>query len=268
MEEGESLTLHRMLERIDDAIINSLSSTGQLLLLTGQVIRAVFRFRFHRFHFLQYLDEMGFQSLPLISITILFTGMVLAVQTSHELVRFGADIYVSKIVCLSIVRELSPILTALVCAGRVGARITAEIGSMQVSEQIRALRALAIDPIYFLIAPMVIAFIVVLPLLTFIADFLGIFGGYFISVSSLGANSSAYITSTIEALELSDVLMGLFKAVFFGAIISLIGAYKGLKTSGGTTGVGIFTTSSVVTSSLLILVSDFFITKAYILFFE
>lgn len=256
------------IEVIDKSFISLLGSVGNFLNLTLKVFSSILRFKFHAKHLVVYLDEMGTQSIPLISITILFTGMVLAVQTSHELVRFGAQMYVSKIVCLSIVRELSPILTALVCAGRVGARITAELGSMKVSEQIRALRALAIDPINFLVAPYVLAFIIVLPLLTLAADFLGILGGYLISVFSLSANSSAYITSTIEALEMSDVVMGLFKAFFFGAIISLIGSYKGLKTTGGTTGVGIFTTSSVVTSSLLILVSDFFFTKAYILFFE
>jgi len=257
-----------LIHRLDSYLTHLLTSTGSFLFLVGRVISAIVRLRFHYRYVLYYLDEMGTQSLPLISITIIFTGMVLAVQTSHELVRFGAQMYVSNIVCLSIVRELSPILTALVCAGRVGARITAEIGSMRVSEQIRALRALAIDPVSFLVAPMVLAFIIVLPLLTLIADFFGILGGYLISIFSIGANSSAYITSTIEALELSDVFMGLFKAVIFAAIISLIGAFRGLNTQGGTTGVGIYTTSSVVTSSLLILVSDFFITKAYILFFE
>ncbi|MFC1853827.1 MlaE family ABC transporter permease [candidate division CSSED10-310 bacterium] len=254
--------------KIDRSLLSILSATGDFLILSAKVISSIFRVKFHGRHLLQYIDEMGTQSLPLVAITIIFTGMVLAVQTSHELVRFGAQMYVSNIVCLSIVRELSPILTALVCAGRVGARITAELGSMRVSEQIRAMRALAIDPVSFLIAPMVLAFVIVLPLLTLVADFVGILGGYLISVISLGANSSAYITSTIDALELSDVVMGLFKAFFFAAIISLISAYKGRNTTGGTTGVGIYTTSSVVTSSLLILVSDFFFTKAYILFFE
>jgi phospholipid/cholesterol/gamma-HCH transport system permease protein len=263
-----ALSESNLISRVDQAVLGFLTDTGRFLSLTARVFAAIARFRTHRDHAIQYIDQMGTQSLPLISITILFTGMVLAVQTSHELVRFGAQIYVSKIVCLSIVRELSPILTALVCAGRVGARITAELGSMRVSEQIRALRALAIDPIDFLVAPMVLAFVIVLPMLTLTADFLGVLGGYLISVFSLGANSSAYITSTVEALKLSDVVIGLFKSFFFGAIISLIGAFRGLNTTGGTTGVGIYTTSSVVTSSLLILVSDFFFTKAYILFFE
>jgi phospholipid/cholesterol/gamma-HCH transport system permease protein len=218
--------------------------------------------RYHREAVYQ-MDTVGPGSLPIILLTGLFTGMVLALQSSVQLKVFGATIYVGKLVSLSMVRELGPVLSALMVAGRVGSGIAAEIGSMKDTEQIDAMMVEGTDPIMRLVVPRMLACILMLPLLTIVADAIGLFGGYLIGTMQLGIDPTFYWSSSFESLRYKDLVPGLFKPAFFGFIISMVGCHLGLKTHGGTVGVGRSTTESVVYSSILILSSDFFITKFF-----
>jgi phospholipid/cholesterol/gamma-HCH transport system permease protein len=207
------------------------------------------------------MDKIGFGSLPIVLLTGFFTGAVLALQTYRTLQRFGEVGLLGQAVSLSIVRELGPVLTALMVAGRVSSGIASELGSMLVSEQIDAMRALGTDPLRKLVAPRLFATLITLPLLTVLADFFGMLGGYFVSYSTAHLTSEQYWTSVYQALDFSDVTQGLSKPFFFAIVVALVGCYFGLHTSGGTEGVGRATTESMVTASVLILVLDFFITK-------
>ena len=229
------------------------------------------RYGFKRPYYLKLIfdqmEHVGVRSLPIVFLTSLFTGMVLAFQSGYELERFGSKMYVGSLVCITMVRELGPVLTALVVTGRVGAGITAELGSMQVTEQIDAMRALATNPIKKLVATRIIACVVMLPFLTIIADAVGILGGLLVSLTSLNLNYGFYKYTVFYILTSTDITTGLIKPFVFGLILSLIGCYMGLTTSGGTEGVGRSTTMSVVTSSILILFSDFLLTKLFFLIF-
>ena len=211
------------------------------------------------------VDEMGVKSISIASITALFTGMVLALQSAVGLTRFGAKLYVGAIVSMSVVRELGPGLTALVLAGRVGAGITAELGSMAVTEQVDALRAIGASPIRKLVVPRVLACMIVLPVLAVLADVLGILGGMIIGTTELHVSWHFYIRTVRDTLVLDDVMSGIGKAPFFGLIIAAIACYNGLQTRGGTEGVGQATTNTVVAASIGILVADFFLTKLFLL---
>lgn len=212
---------------------------------------------------LRQIDMMGVGSLLIISVAGMFTGLVLALQTSYALARFGAKAVSGMIVGLAMVRELGPVLTAMLVGGRVGSGITAELGSMQVTEQIDAMRAMGTSPVKKLVVPRVLAVMFVLPILTLIADVLGILGGMVIMRYEFGVEYFQYYNSMITALKLTDLFSGLGKTVFFGMIIGLVGCYEGLKTAGGTEGLGRATTSTVVTSSLLVIISTFFLTKFF-----
>jgi len=212
------------------------------------------------------LDQMmfmGVRSIIIVSYVTLFTGIVLAMQSAYQLEKLGAKIYVASLVGISLVRELGPVLTALVVAGRVGAAITAEIGSMKATEQIEALETMAINPVRFLVAPRFLALFFMLPCLTVVGDFVGIFGGYLIGVFNIGINSDLYINTTLQFLTLKDIYTGLSKSFVFAVIISLIGCYQGLNTTGGAQGVGKSTTKSVVTSFILIIFADCILTSIY-----
>jgi phospholipid/cholesterol/gamma-HCH transport system permease protein len=213
------------------------------------------------------MDALGVQSLSIVVLTGMFTGMVLALQSAASLDVFGARPYVGRLVCVSMVRELGPVLTALMVTGRVGSGMAAELGSMVVTQQIDALRVLGTDPLRKLVAPRLAAGLVMVPILTVISDTLGIFGGALISVFSLKLNWVFYWRSVLSALVPNDLAMGLTKPVVFGFILSTVGCYMGLGTSGGTKGVGVSTTRSVVVGSVLILTSDFFMTKLLLLLF-
>jgi phospholipid/cholesterol/gamma-HCH transport system permease protein len=213
------------------------------------------------------MDSLGVQSLSIVVLTGMFTGMVLALQAAATLDVFGARPYVGRLVCVSMVRELGPVLTALMVTGRVGSGMAAELGSMVVTQQIDALRVLGTDPIRKLVAPRLAAGLLMVPILTVISDTLGIFGGGLISVFSLQLSWEYYWRSVGQALVLNDVLMGLSKPVVFGFVISSVGCYMGLTTTGGTQGVGLSTTRSVVVASVLILSSDFFMTKILLMLF-
>ncbi|HEX7578934.1 MAG TPA: ABC transporter permease [Thermoanaerobaculia bacterium] len=212
---------------------------------------------------LRQADRLGVQSISITNITALFTGMVLALQTAYSLSQFGGKLFVSRVVALSLCRELGPTLTALMVAARVGAGITAELGSMAVTEQVDAMRALGASPVKKLVLPRVVAVIVMMPALTLLADFLGILGGLAIGVLDLKIGASFYITTTLQSLEVHDFLHGLCKSPFFGLEIALIGCYNGLSATGGADGVGRATTTAVVVASIAVLVTDFFLTKLF-----
>lgn len=206
---------------------------------------------------------MGNQSIVIVFFVIFFTGVVLAMQSAQQLEKMGGIIYVSSLVTISICRELGPVLTALVIAGRIGAAITAEIGSMQVNEQIEALDTMAISPVRFLVVPKFLALLVMLPCLTVIGDVAGIFGGFVIGVQSLKINSGLYMQLALKFLTLKDIYTGLSKSIVFAMIIVMVGTYQGLKTKGGAVGVGRATTVSVVTSFVMIIVADCIMTGIY-----
>ena len=212
---------------------------------------------------LDQMDKIGVASLPLVFLTSLFTGVVLALQTAYQLQQISAQLYIGSLVALSMTRELGPVLTALVIAGRVGAAISAEIGTMRVTEQIDALQTLSTDPVRYLAAPRLLALLVMLPLLTLYADLVGMMGGYLVGVYKLGLGSNLYINMTWDALRHKDVFTGLFKAAVFGAIIAVIACHEGFEASGGAEGVGRSTTFSVVISFILIIAADCFFTALF-----
>lgn len=203
--------------------------------------------------------EIGIKSLPVVFITAVFTGMVLPLQTYTGFKRFGAEAVVGTVVAMSMTREMGPVLTALIVAGRAGAAMAAELGTMRVTEQIDALETLATDPVKYLIVPRFLAGVTMLPSLTVLTDIIGIMGGYLITVGVFGASSTSYWKRTWDYLKLDDIYNGLVKACFFGAFISLISCYKGFYTSGGAEGVGKATTGAVVLSSMAILIGDYFL---------
>ena len=207
------------------------------------------------------MDVIGFGSLPIVLLIGFFTGGVLALQSYRTLSTFGEVGLMGKVVALSLVLELGPVLTALMMAGRNSSGIASEIGSMVVSEQVDAMRALGTDPLRKLVIPRLFATVVTLPLLTILADFCGLLGGYFVSYYTVRLTTEEYWTSAYQALTYHDVTQGLIKPFFFAVLISLVGCYQGLHTTGGTEGVGRATTQAMVVASVLIVVVDFFITK-------
>jgi phospholipid/cholesterol/gamma-HCH transport system permease protein len=207
------------------------------------------------------MGRVGVQSLPVVALTAMFTGMVMALQTATVLVRFNAERYVGSIVALSMVRELSCVIGGLVVAGRCGSAMGAELGTMRVTEQIDALEVLATDPIQYLMVPRVWATVLTLPMLIVLGDVIGIWGGYVISVHMMGANPVSYMATTYQYMDLKDLLSGVIKAAFFGLLIAQIGCQMGYYTEGGAAGVGRSTTRAVVVASVAILIADFFLTR-------
>jgi len=216
---------------------------------------------------LEQAKKAGLDSLPLISLVAFFIGVIMALQTAVQMQRLGSEMYIASIVALSLVRELGPVLTSLVVAGRVGAAITAEIGSMQVTEQIDALETLATNPINYLVVPRFLALSLMLPILTLYADIVGIIGGYLICVYKLGISSSMYLHITFDALLFKDLFTGLLKALFFGMIIAFVSCYEGFNVEGGAEGVGRATTRSVVTMFIFIIACDCLFTALFYFIF-
>lgn len=241
-------------------VIRGCADVGNVAALFVSTLRYCVERPFSVRRFIQQVEEVGVNSLPVVLITTTFTGMVLALQSYVAFVRFNAENMVGSVVAVSITRELGPVITGLMVAGRVGSSMAAEIGSMKVTEQLDALASLATNPIKYLVVPRFLACAFVLPLLTAMADFVGIAGGYFVSVTVYGLNPEAYIQNTEFMLVLSDVYSGLAKALFFGMMISIVGCYEGFRAEGGAYGVGRATTRAVVFSSLVILISDYFMT--------
>ena len=213
------------------------------------------------------IELMGVRSLPVALIAAVFMGMVFALQSAINMARFGAENYVGPISALAILRELGPVLTAILVGGKVASGITAELGSMKVTEQIDALRTLGVNFIKRLIVPRVLASLLVFPLLTVLSDVLGVLGGMFITYAERGTDMWAYWNTTTYWVVPRDFLMGVGKSFFFGGIVTLIGCYNGLSTSGGTEGLGRATTATVVQVTMGVIVSDFFLTKLMLMIF-
>lgn len=257
----------KILLPIDIAARKFILSIGQASLLAMKGVWGIFIPPFNMRLVLREIDNFGAGSILLVDIIALFTGMVMALQTIYGLSMYGAEIYVGSVVSLSIVRELGPVLTSIMVGARVGSGIAAEIGSMQVTEQIDAMRALGASPIKKLVTPKILAGMITLPLLTVTADIVGIFGGLIVALFELDIDRTFYIDSVLTTIKISDLFSGVGKTIFFGLLVAVIGCYFGLKTTGGTTGVGRSTTITVVTVSILILISDFFLTKLFLIIF-
>lgn len=207
--------------------------------------------------------EIAYFSLPVVALTAVFTGMVLALQSYSGFSRFGAESAIANVVVLSITRELGPVLAGLMVAGRIGAAFAAEIGTMRVTDQIDALTTLSTNPMKYLVAPRLLAGTLAMPLLVIIADILGVMGGWLIGTAQLGFTSASYLTSTLNFLQPMDVISGLVKAAVFGFVITLMGCYSGYTSRGGAQGVGAATTTAVVSSSILILALDYILTAMF-----
>ena len=245
------------------ACINFLTATGRLVIFAGVAVSHIVRPPFYSRLVVRQIIEIGFYSLPVVGLTAIFTGMVLALQSYTGFARFNAESAVATVVVLSITRELAPVLAGLMIAGRIGAAMAAEIGTMRVTEQIDALSTLSTNPYKYLVAPRLVAGVVMLPCCVLVADIIGVFGGYLVSVYKLGFNANMYIKNTVQFLEFMDVFSGLVKAAVFGFLISLMGCYHGYHSRGGAQGVGSATTNAVVSASVLILGCNYLITEAF-----
>nr|HID58758.1 ABC transporter permease [Desulfobacterales bacterium] len=250
----------QLLEITGNYIIRGTEEFGRILLLFLNALSWMIRPPYRLKIILKQMEFVGVSSTFVVLLTGTFTGMVLALQTYHGFRKFSAEGLVGATVALSMTRELGPVLTALMVTGRAGSAMAAEIGTMRVTEQIDALYTMAVNPIQYLIAPRIIAGVLMLPVLTIISDFVGIAGGYFIGVGLLKINSGIFVAKMIEIVELNDIFHGLIKSSCFGLILTLIGCYKGFYTKGGAEGVGKATTQSVVFASVSILISDYFLT--------
>ncbi len=225
----------------------------------SHAVRPPFFWRNYVRHFI----EIGYLSLPVVALTTLFSGMVLALQSYSGFSRFSAEGAVAMVVVLSITRELAPVLAGLMVAGRIGASMAAEIGTMRVTEQIDALEALSTNPYSYLVAPRIIAGLLMMPVLVLVGDIIGVMGGYIVAVSKLGFNSATYLQQTWDVLQTEDVVSGLTKAAVYGFIVTLMGCYHGYKSTGGAQGVGRATTQAVVSSAILILIANYFVTELF-----
>jgi phospholipid/cholesterol/gamma-HCH transport system permease protein len=237
----------------------------EYVLMIGQVGRALVTRPYYYRDIIGQFDAVGVGSLTVVLLTGLFTGMVLALQSGFTLDQFGARSMVGRLVSASMVKELGPVLTGLMVAGRVGSGIAAELGSMTVTDQIAALRALGTDPIRKLVMPRILAGVIMVPLLTVIAGGVGMVGGWFVTVFQLRVASSIYWNSVVQGLYMQDVWMGLIKPFFLGFAIVSIGCHVGMRTTGGTQGVGRSTTNAVVVSSVAVIAVDFLVTKVLIM---
>ena len=239
--------------------------TGEIGLLTGRAFAAMATRPLEVKLWIEQMDQLGVRSLGVTAIATTFTGMVLALQTAYSLPELGVKYYIGSVVAKSLIRELGPVLTALIVGGRIGAGMTAEIGTMKVTEQIDAMRSMAIDPVKKLVAPKLAAVLVMLPALTVIGCGLGILGGLLVAVFQLNVQGSVYLNNIAQNMVLADLVSGFGKSFVFAYIIAIIGCYNGLHTTGGADGVGRATTDTVVTVAITIMISDYFLTKLFFL---
>ncbi|MGZ5474609.1 MAG: MlaE family ABC transporter permease [Thermoanaerobaculia bacterium] len=253
--------MNALLERLGRIFIRFFEQTGLWFRMLWRTIVWGLKSPYEVREWLRQMVRVGVDSIPVVFLTTMFTGMVLALQTYTGFQRVHAENFVGSVVALAMLRELSPVLVGLMVTGRVGSSMAAEIGTMRVTEQLDALKALATDPVHYLFVPRVIAGIVMLPFLVILGDALGIYGGYLVSVRLLGANPLIYEQNTFNFLEMNDIWSGLIKSAFFGLILTLTGCVRGYYTTGGAEGVGKSTTNAVVSASLIILLADFFLTK-------
>jgi phospholipid/cholesterol/gamma-HCH transport system permease protein len=240
-----------------------LASSGRLSIFILNSLWLGLRPPYYPRQLLRQLKDMGYNSLAVVGLTALFTGMVLALQSYTGFTRFSAEGAVATVVVLSITRELSPVMAGLMVAGRVGASMAAEIGTMRVTEQIDALSTLSTNPLKYLVVPRIIAGVTMLPVLVLVGDIIGVFGGYVVSIYKLGFNPSGYLQQTREFLEPIDVISGLVKSSFFGFCIATMSCYQGYYSKGGAQGVGAATTNAVVSSSVLILILNYLLTAIF-----
>lgn len=252
----------RFFEAIGRVVLRVLEEFGRVSQMLGRVAAWAVRPPYDVPELLRQMVRVGYDSIPVVFLTTLFTGMVLALQTVSGFARFHAESLVGSVVALSLTRELSPVLSGLMVTGRVGSSMAAELGSMRVTEQIDALTALGTEPVQYLMVPRIVASILMLPLLVIMGDAVGIFGGYLVAVQLLGVNPVRYIENSFQFLHVGDdIVSGIIKAAVFGLIFSLIACVRGYYTTGGAEGVGRSTTRAVVSASLSVLVADFFLTK-------
>jgi len=251
------------LQTIGRVFLVFLATAGRLTLFTLEGLSHCVRGPFYPRIIFRQMIEIGYYSLPVVGLTAVFAGMVLALQSYTGFSRFSAEGAIANVVVLSITRELGPVLAGLMVAGRIGAAMAAEIGTMRVTEQIDALTTLSTNPMKYLVAPRLIAGLTMLPFLVFIADIIGVFGGYLVAVYKLGFNASNYLQNTWNFLEAGDVVSGLVKASAFGFIVTLMGCYHGYNSKGGAQGVGMATTNAVVSASILILCFDYILTEMF-----
>ncbi|HRK95914.1 MAG TPA: ABC transporter permease [Rhodospirillales bacterium] len=253
----------RALQLIGHVVLDFLATVGRVVLFAGVGLSHCVRPPFYLRNLGRQLIEIGYYSLPVVGLTAIFTGMVLALQSYTGFSRFSAEGAVANVVVVSITRELGPVLAGLMVAGRIGAAMAAEIGTMRVTEQIDALSTLSTNPMKFMVAPRLIAGVTMLPLLVVVADIIGVFGGYLVAVYKLGFNPANYLQNTFDALQTEDVVSGLVKAAVFGLIVTLMGCYHGYTSRGGAQGVGAATTNAVVSSAILILCFDYILTELF-----
>lgn len=248
---------------IGRAVLDFLPAIGRLAIFTATSLSHCVRPPFYPRLIGRQMLDIGYYSLPVVGLTAIFTGMVLALQSYSGFSRFNAESAIATVVVLSVTRELGPVLAGLMVAGRVGAAMAAEIGTMRVTEQIDALTTLSTQPHKYLVAPRLVAGLIMLPCLVLVADIIGVFGGYLVGVYKLNFNAATYLSNTWQYLETLDVVSGLVKAAVFGFIITLMGCYHGYNSKGGAQGVGAATTNAVVSASILILVSNYLITAIF-----
>lgn len=271
IEEPENVGLSRnpfvlvldFFQAIGSSILGFLAMVGRTSSFIGRGVLHCFSPPFFPSQFLRQLIDIGYYSLPVVGLTTLFTGMVLALQSYTGFERSNAEDAIAGVVVLSITRELAPVLAGLMVAGRVGAAIAAEIATMRVTEQIDALRTLSVNPFKYLIAPRMLAATLMLPVLVFIGDIIGVFGGFVVSVHSLGFSEVSFLTQAWDALEAIDVKSGLYKSAVFGFIVASMGCYHGFNSARGAQGVGAATTNAVVSSSILILIFNYIMTQVF-----
>jgi phospholipid/cholesterol/gamma-HCH transport system permease protein len=245
------------------ATLQACRVSGAVALFALEAIAHLLRPPFYWRQFLRAFVEIAWFSLPVVALTAVFTGMVLALQSFTGFARFNAQSAVASVVVLSLTRELGPVLAGLMVAGRIGASFAAEIGTMRVTDQIDALTTLSTNPMKYLVAPRILAGTLALPLLVVVADILGVMGGWLIAVYKLGFVSQAYLDASFDYLEVGDVVLGLVKAAVFGFVVTLMGTWCGYTSRGGAQGVGSATTAAVVASSILILALDYVITEMF-----
>ncbi|WP_048849438.1 MlaE family ABC transporter permease [Tanticharoenia sakaeratensis] len=245
------------------AVLERVRKSGMLALFALEAVSHLVRPPFYWRVFLSALIEIGFFSLPVVALTALFSGGVIALQSYAGFSQYHVQSAIADVVALSVTRELGPVLAGLMVAGRVGAAMSAEIGTMRVTDQIDALRTLSTHPMKYLVTPRLLAGVLALPFLVVVADILGVMGGFIVATSKLGFTPDAYISATFAGLAASDVLVGLAKAAVFGFLIALLGCYHGYTSRGGAEGVGAATTAAVVAASILLLAFDYLLTDLF-----
>lgn len=249
--------------RVGHIVLRFLRATGRLGLFTLQAIYNCFTPPLYFKQMLEQFVEIGFYSLPVVALTTFFSGAVIALQTYEGFSQFSAESSVALVVLIAVLRELAPVMAGLMVAGRIGAAMAAEIGTMRVTEQIDAMMTLSTNPIKYLVVPRIVVSVIILPVLVLIGDVIGICGGYLVGIYKLDFNSVSYLNSTWTNLTTGDITTGMAKAAVFGFIVSLLGCYHGYNSKGGAQGVGAATTNAVVSASILILISNYILTELF-----